>query len=227
MADNTVSNLATFDKGKELNFIEENGEILFSAEEVGRHLGYSNPADSINLLFRKNQNELKHYAVAIKTIATDGKSYETRAFSEEGVYIISMLARTNEAKKFRARVALLLRRLRRERAEQAMNIAREAGYMQGRNEALTLPVMEAERKAGYLEGLKEGQKYRRERDGLALLVRAVEYRRKGLRINEIARILGIPHQTLSNYMARARKLGLDIPDTRTRPVQGSLLEVAR
>ena len=72
-----------------------------------------------------------------------------------------------------------------------------------------------------------GQKYRRERDGLALLVRAVEYRRKGLRINEIARILGIPHQTLSNYMARARKLGLDIPDTRTRPVQGSLLEVAR
>lgn len=128
MADKTVSDLAAFDKGKQLNFIEENGEILFTAEEVGRHLGYGNPAISINTLYQRNQNELKHYATCIKLMQVDGKLRETRAFSEEGVYILSILARTNEAKKFRARVALLLRRLRRERTAQALELARQAGY---------------------------------------------------------------------------------------------------
>lgn len=115
MAENTVSALVPFDKGEKLHFIEENGNILFTAEEVGRHLGYGDPAHAIHKLYRSNQNELKLYAVETKTVSTDGKSYATRAFTEEGVYILSMLARTNKAKLFRAKVALLLRRIRQER----------------------------------------------------------------------------------------------------------------
>lgn len=87
-------------------------------------------------------------------------------------------------------------------------LARESGYLQGKDEALSLPVVQAERKAGYLEGLREGQRYRRKRDGLALLTRALEYRAKGLNQNEVARLLGIRKQRVSDLMARARKLGV-------------------
>lgn len=202
MAVNTVSDLAVFDKEKQLNFIEENGEILFTAEEVGRHLGYGNPADSINLLFRKNQNELKHYAVTIKTIATDGKSYETRAFPEEGVYILSMLARTNEAKKFRARVALLLRRLRRERAAQALELARQAGYAQGRDEALALPA------ARKLRAEAAGAMLALHPKRLDTLKKALRYARMGLSSRDIAKLLDANHRQVGHLLSLARKNGL-------------------
>ena len=44
------------------------------------------------------------------------------------MYILSMRANTNEAKRFRARVALLLRRVRREREERMIELARQAGF---------------------------------------------------------------------------------------------------
>lgn len=148
MAVTTVSNLVVFDKGKQLNFIEQNNEILFTAEEVGIHLGYNNPSEAIHKLYLRNQNELKLYTTSVKLTAVDGKLRETRAFSEEGVYILSMLARTNVAKKFRARVALLLRRIRQERVEHMTRLAHEAGYQQGTSEARALPAMQADPKGG-------------------------------------------------------------------------------
>lgn len=202
MAVNTVSDLAVFDKGKQLNFIEENGEILFTAEEVGRHLGYGNPAEAINRLYQRNQSELKHYTVSVKLTGTDGKSYERRAFSEEGVYILSMLARTNEAKKFRARVALLLRRLRRERAAQALELARQAGYAQGRGEALTLPATRKLRAeaAGAMLTL-----YPRRLDTLK---KALRYARMGLSSRDIAKLLDGNHRQIGHLLSLARKNGL-------------------
>lgn len=202
MAVNTVSDLAVFDKGKELNFIEENGEILFTAEEVGRHLGYGNPAEAINRLYQRNQSELKHYAVSVKLTGTDGKSYERRAFSEEGVYILSMLARTNEAKKFRARVALLLRRLRRERAAQALELARQAGYAQGLDEARALPAARKLR-AEAAEAVLTLHPKR-----LDTLKKALRYAKLGLSSRDIAKLLDANHRQVGHLLSLARKNGL-------------------
>lgn len=94
--------------------------------------------------------------------------------------------------------------------ENRAELAREAGYQQGRDEALSLPAMQAERKAGFLAGLKEGRAYRRKRDGLALLTQALKYRAKGLNQNEVARLLGIRKQRVSDLMARARQLGVTL-----------------
>lgn len=208
MATNTISNLTPFGNGYELDFIENNGEILFTVEEIGKHLGYCNPAHAINKIFRWNQNELKHYSVETKTVSTDGKSYKTRAFTEEGVYILSMLARTNEAKKFRARVALLLRRVRREQAERMVELARQSGYQQGIGEALALPAAEADRKAAYLSGMREGEKLQKRRDGLMRLIKIREYLHKGLTHREIGKILGVTRQAVTDTLRRARKTGL-------------------
>jgi len=104
------------------------------------------------------------------------------------------------------------------------DLAREAGYMQGRDETLTLPVMEAERKKGYLEGLKEGQKFRASRDGLHVLGKILSYQKKGLSFREIGKLLGMSKNAAWKRVARARKLGL-VPNRPARPVQGNLLEV--
>lgn len=225
MAVKTVSELAVFDKGNNLNFIEENGEILFSAEEIGRHLGYSKPADSINVLFRKNQNELKHYATSIKLIAVDGKERETRAFSEEGVYILSMLARTNEAKKFRARVALLLRRLRRERMSREIDLAREAGYRQGIDEARALPISRKEQATARAEGADAMLILHPKR--LATLKQALKYAKMGLSGREIAKLIDGNHRQIGHLLSLARKNGLlPASDKRHVSTQGNLLELS-
>lgn len=204
MAENSISQLTPIINENGLKFLEYEGQILFSSEEIGRQLGYKNPAKSINILFSRNQKELAGYATGIKLMQVDGCLRETRCFTEEGVYILSMLADTPLAREFRAKLARLLREIR----ERRVALAHESGYLQGKDEARSLPAVQAERKAGYLEGLKEGQRYRRKRDGLALLTRALRYRAKGLNQNEVARLLGIRKQRVSDLMARARKLGV-------------------
>lgn len=220
MAEQSLSQLTPIINDNDLKFIESNGKILFSTEEIGRQLGYRNPSKSVNMLYSRNQTELAGYAVGIKLMSTDGKYYEVRHFTEEGVYILSMLANTPRAAVFRAQLARLLRELRERRVE----AAREAGYMQGRDEALALPVVEAERKAAYLKGMAEGKRLQIKRDGLNLLARILDYRARGLTQGETARILGISRQRVSDLLARARKLGL-VPKLPARPVQGNLLEV--
>ena len=111
------------------------------------------------------------------------------------------------------------------RASSLVEAAREAGYMQGRDEALGLPALEKERKAAYLKGMAEGKRLQTKRDGLNLLARILDYRARGLTQGETARLLGISHQRVSELLTRARKMGLP-SDRPARPVQGSLLEVS-
>lgn len=181
---NPEASLIPFDSGPELDYIEQDGQVLFTAEEVGRHLGYANPAHAIHKIYRQNQAELKHYSTETKTVSVDGKLRETRAFTEEGVYILSMLARTNEAKRFRARVALLLRRVRREREERMIELARQAGFESARE--LLGPEIETaafENGVSAVLGLTDGQ--------LTIAKAVRRYREAGLSTKESARLLDV------------------------------------
>lgn len=89
-------------------------------------------------------------------------------------------------------------------------LAREVGYRQGRDEALSLPAVKKERQAGYLAGMKEGEKLQKRRDGLRQLMRIRAYREKGLTQAEIGRILGISRDAVKRRMMRAREMGVAI-----------------
>ena len=130
MAENTVSQLTPIINADGLKYVEHEGQVFFSSEEIGRQLGYAKPSRSINILFNRNQRELEGYARHIKMMCRDGQTRETRCFTEEGVYIISMLANTPRAREFRAKLARLLREIRERRVE----LARESGYLQGLDE---------------------------------------------------------------------------------------------
>lgn len=86
-------------------------------------------------------------------------------------------------------------------------LAHQAGYQQGLDEARALPAAEADRKTAYLAGMKEGKKLQKRRDGLALARKAVDYRKKGLSLRDTARLLGMPKRTLVDLLARTRTVG--------------------
>ena len=223
MAEKTVSQVTPIINENGLKYVEHEGQIFFSSEEIGRQLGYAKPSKSINILFNRNQIELKGYAVGIKMMSTDGKFYEVRCFTEEGVYILSMLANTPRAREFRAKLARLLREIR----ERRVDLARESGYLQGLDEgrAATLPeVKAAEAKARQDTArlfwrLGPARKRR--------LRSAVRYRKMGLGIHDIAKLLDVHNREVSSLLDAAEALGLLPPRMGrvSRPVQGNLLEV--
>lgn len=102
----------------ELNLIKEKDIIMYdniicmTAESIGRALGYATPKQSIYKIYNRNQEELDNYSTIVKMTTVDGKAREVRVFSEEGIYIISMLANTDKAKAFRRELANLLKQKR-------------------------------------------------------------------------------------------------------------------
>jgi prophage antirepressor-like protein len=193
MAENSIAQITPKINENSLNFLEIEGEILFSSEEVGIQLGYKQPAKSINILFNRNQRELQGYARHINLMSRDGQSRDVRHFTEEGVYILSMLANTPHARDFRARVALLLRRIRQEAIQRQVENARTAALAEGK----TLALAEG---AQLALGLSEKDR--------ALLRRVVAYRKRGLYTAEIAKLMGIHEIKAGMLTTTARRMGL-------------------
>lgn len=223
MAENSLSQLTPIINENGLKFVEHEGQIFFSSEEIGRQLGYAKPSKSINILFSRNQRELEGYARHIKMMCRDGQDRPTRCFTEEGVYILSMLADTPRAREFRAKLARLLREIR----ERRLELAREAGYRQGVDEgrAAVEPLLAEARgeAARLLWSLGPTQKRQ--------LRRAARYHGMGLSQREISRLLTISRRSVQEMLKAARVLGW-LDESAARPPvpalrQGSLLEEVR
>ena len=177
---------------QEIAYIEKDGQILFSAEEIGKQLGYSNPAKSINILFNRNYQELLIYSVGIKLMSTDGKAYNKRHFTEEGVYILSMLANTEQARDFRRRVAELLKTLRQNKAKEIENKA----YADAKA-FLMHQVSEIEDHA-YTKGRRAGLR----EDNWRKMEKAVKLLRKGISLADAAKIIGCNPDTIRERLQR-------------------------
>ena len=90
-------------------------------------------------------------------------------------------------------------------------LARQAGYQQGLNEAQSLPAMEAERKKGYLSGLREAQRIWARNNSPRALTRMIELRNKGCTWKEVGRILGISASAARLRVIRAlKRLGVSL-----------------
>lgn len=204
---------------QEIAYIEKDGQILFSAEEIGKQLGYSNPAKSINILFNRNYQELLIYSVGIKLMSTDGKAYNKRHFTEEGVYILSMLANTEQARDFRRRVAELLKTLRQNKAKEIENKA----YADAKA-FLMHQVSEIEDHA-YTKGRRAGLR----EDNWRKMEKAVKLLRKGISLADAAKIIVCNPDTIRERLQRLgvwEKVRNDMQFLKNNPnnlTQGSLL----
>ncbi len=97
----------------ECDIYYDNDEMYMTAGQLGRCLGYSEPVIAINKIAERNPY-LKNpeFSVVTKLVSTDGKYYNTRVFSEDGIYEVAFLSKTEIARQFRMWVRKLLKSIR-------------------------------------------------------------------------------------------------------------------
>lgn len=171
------------------SFIRHEGQFWLTARSIGEALGYEDPSKVLTI-FERNKEELEEYSISLKLRAVDGKSREQRIFNEEGLYIISMLARTDKAKLFRRAVAKLLKELRRKQTDDI------------RNSGISLGLE--------LNSLAD----------VGQINRVCYYRNLGLTQTETSRLTALSPQVVSNIEARLKELGVNLkqlsPGTRRK-----------
>ncbi len=146
-------------------------------------MGYATPA-AIFKLFERNKDELRDYSAEVKLTSTDGKAYHKRVFNEEGLYLISMLARTAKAKEFRRAVAQLLKELRQRQLNEAK--------IEAKQESLHIGVE--------LTDLAP----------MHLINRVCYFRNLGLNQDETAKLTMLYPKTVSQIEAKLRELGVEL-----------------
>ena len=77
-----------------------NDDILLTREQIGTALEYKNPDVALSIIHKKHKDRLDHLSVVIKTISTDGKSYDTIFYSQRGVMEICRWSRQPKANIF-------------------------------------------------------------------------------------------------------------------------------
>lgn len=96
-------------------------EMFMTSTQLGECLGYSNPRISIgNIVNRNEYLKSEEFSSVIKMITEGGQivtTQETRVFTEDGIYEVTMLAKTEKAKEFRAFIRKLLKSLRKGEAK--------------------------------------------------------------------------------------------------------------
>lgn len=91
----------------------DNNEVFMTAEQLGSALEYSTKAQAItNIVNRNEYLKGEEFSVQLKLSSTDGKQYDTRIFTEDGIYEVTMLSKQPKAQEFRHFVRQLLKGLR-------------------------------------------------------------------------------------------------------------------
>ena len=88
-------------------------EPYMTTEQLGNCIGYSQPKSAISKIIERNGYlKNKEFSRVTKMTTLDGKQREVRIFTEDGIYEITMLAKTDKAKAFRAWIRKVLKSLR-------------------------------------------------------------------------------------------------------------------
>lgn len=90
----------------------ENGDIFMTINQLAQALGYASKNGVEVLLNRNEYLKEKEFSGTYRLKASDGKYYNTRVFTEDGIYEVTMLAKTPRAREFRAWVRKVLKSLR-------------------------------------------------------------------------------------------------------------------
>ncbi len=100
------------------DFYGKADEVYMTAEQLGECLGYSHARESINKLVSRNKYlRGSTFSAEVKMTSPRGDTQATRVFTEDGIYEVTMLSKTEKAKEFRAWVRGILKALRSGRAK--------------------------------------------------------------------------------------------------------------
>ena len=90
----------------------ENDDILMTANQLGTILGYVDPRRAINKIVRRNEYlESPEFSVVTNLVPTS-LNVDTRVFTEDGIYEVAMLSKSEMGKEFRKWIRGLLKGMR-------------------------------------------------------------------------------------------------------------------
>lgn len=90
----------------------ENGDVFMTIAQLAQALGYASKSGIENIISRNEYLKDPEFSSTHKLWVGDSEQ-ETRIFSEDGIYEVTMLSRTKVAREFRAWVRKVLKSLRR------------------------------------------------------------------------------------------------------------------
>lgn len=91
---------------------QKQNEPYMTIVQLAQCLGYSDRKSIEKIIERNQYLKEKQFSVTDKLSATDGKTYNTRVFTEDGIYEVTMLAKTDKAREFRTWIRGILKSLR-------------------------------------------------------------------------------------------------------------------
>ena len=104
---------ANFDEVQCDFYQDDQEQICMTAEQLGMALDYSTPRESINKLVSRNSYlRNPEFSAEVKMTSPQGTLQNTRVFTEDGIYEVTMLSKTEKAKEFRLWVRQILKSLR-------------------------------------------------------------------------------------------------------------------
>lgn len=89
-----------------------NNDVFMTALQLSEALGYASKSSFDSLISRNPYIKDEEFSATCNLQAPDGKEYETRIFTEDGIYEVSMLSKKTVAKEFRSWVRKIIKGLR-------------------------------------------------------------------------------------------------------------------
>lgn len=96
----------------ECDIYSKDNEVFMTINQLAEVLGYKDRKGIEKMIERNQYLKDKEFSVTDKMSATDGKEYNTRVFTEDGIYEITMLSKTETGKKFRKVIRGIIKSIR-------------------------------------------------------------------------------------------------------------------
>lgn len=94
------------------DFYSNNKEVFMTINQLAECLGYTGKSGVEKILQRNDYLSEPKFSGTDRLSAPDGKTYNTRVFTEDGIYEVTFLSRTQKAREFREWVRTILKSLR-------------------------------------------------------------------------------------------------------------------
>ena len=98
--------------GVKCDIYSKDNEVFMTINQLAKVLGYKDRKGIEKIIERNEYLRDEEFSTTDKLSATDGKNYNTRVFTEDGIYEVTMLSKTEVGKKFRKVVRGIIKSLR-------------------------------------------------------------------------------------------------------------------